>query len=306
MTFFSLISKILPLYIITVQGYIAGRLHEIDTKSLSKLMFHFLMPVIFFDVALNTKLELRYIFLPVLYFIFCVILRTISLFIGSKFFDDGREKIIGYAAGSVNTSSLGLSIAMLIFDNNYIRIFMLSTIGFMTYVYTVGNYTISNNIKSSKKRLLHLLKLPPMYGFAIGLIANISDIRLFDGFNNLFSQMRAAYLVLGMMIFGLSLSKVKLNGGVKFISIFVLSKILISPLLYLSFILLDKFFLHIYDNEMYKLFFLLSALPPGIDCIITCNLYNKFPEKAAIALLVSTIISTIYIPFFLQFFNNAT
>ena len=51
---------------------------------------------------------------------------------------------------------------MLVFDNEYIRIFMLSTIGFMSYVYTVGNYTISHNIKSSKKRLLFLLKLPPM------------------------------------------------------------------------------------------------------------------------------------------------
>ena len=105
-----------------------------------------------------------------------------------------------------------------------------------------------------------------------------------------------------MIIFGLSLSKVKFNAGIKFISIFILSKAILSPLLYLSFIFIDKSLLHIYDNEMYKLFFILSALPPGVDCIITCSIYNKFPEKAAVALLVSTIISTIYIPFFLQFF----
>ena len=302
MTFFSLISKILPLYIIAVQGYIAGRLHEIDTKSLSKIMFHFIMPVIFFDVALNTKLIFKYALLPILYFFFSFILSKIALFIGSKFFDDGRERIIGYAAGSANTSSLGLSVAMLVFDDEYVRIFMLSTIGFVLYVYTIGNYTISNNIDSGKKRLKLLLKLPPIYGFIIGLTANLCDIRLFDGFNNLFFQMRATYLVLGMMVFGLSLSKVKLEGGVKFISIFSISKIFLSPLLYFAFILLDKFVLHIYNNEMHKLFFILSALPPGIDCIVTCNLYNKFPEKAAIALLVSTIIATLYIPFFLQFF----
>jgi predicted permease len=300
--FISLISKILPLYIIAVQGYIAGKLHEIDTKSLSKIMFHFIMPVIFFDVALNTELEAKYALLPAMYLAFSFILGKIALFIGSKFFDDGKERIISYAAGSANTSSLGLSIAMLVFDQEYVRIFMLSTIGFVLYVYTIGNYTISNNIDSAKKRVLLLLKLPPIYGFAIGLVANLSDIRLFDGFNNLFFQMRAAYLVLGMMVFGLSLSKVKLEGGIKFISIFSISKIIVSPLLYLSFILLDKFVFHIYNNEMHKMFFILSALPPGIDCIITCNLYNKFPEKAAIALLVSTIIATLYIPFFLQFF----
>ena len=71
--------------------------------------------------------------------------------------------------------------------------------------------------------------------------------------------MRATYLVLGMMVFGLSLSKVKLEGGIKFISIFSISKIFLSPLLYFLFILLDKFVLHIYNNEMHKLFFILST-----------------------------------------------
>ena len=302
MIFLNLLSKVLPLYVIAIQGYIAGKLHEIDTKSPSKLMFHFILPVIFFDVALNTKMELKYGLLPIVYFSFSSILMTASLHVGLKFFNDGRERVISYAAGSVNTSSLGLSIVVIIFDDEYIRIFMLSTIGFVLYVYTIGSYTISRNIDSWKKRLLNILKMPPIYTFVIGLVANFSDIRLFDGFSNLFSQMRATYLVLGMLVFGLSLSKMKFDAGRIFITLIVLLKTVISPLFYLIFILLDKFVLHIYSNEMHKIFFILSALPPGIDCVVTCSLYNEHPEKAAVAVLVSTLIATIYIPFFLQFF----
>ena len=302
MIFLNLLSKILPLYIIAIQGYIAGKRYAIDTKSLSKLMFHFILPVIFFDVALNTEMELKYEVLPVIYLSLSSLLMILAFHVGSKFFKDGRERVISYAAGSANTSSLGLSVAMIVFDDEYIRIFMLSTIGFVLYTYTIGNYIISRSIDSGKKRLLNILKMPPIYAFIIGLIANFFNIRLFDGFNNLFLQMRAAYLVLGMIVFGLSLSKVKLDAGKTFISLFILLKTVISPLLYLILILLDKFVLHIYSNEMHKIFFILSALPPGIDCIVTCFLYDEHPEKAAVGVLVSTLIATIYIPFFLQFF----
>lgn len=302
MIFLSLLSKILPLYIIAIQGYVAGKLYEIDTKSLSKLMFHFILPVIFFDVALNTKFEMKYTVLPVMFFMLSFILTIILLYIASKFFDDGSERIIGYAAGSINTSSVGLSFVLLIFDDEYIRIFMLSTIGIVLFVYTVGYYTLANNSDSLKRRVLNTIKMPPIYAFIIGLLGNLCSIKLFDGFNYLFSQMRTTYLVLGMLVFGLSLSKVKFGIGKTFITLFILSKTLISPLLYLTFILMDKFVFHIYDPQMHKLFFVISALPTGMDCIILSSLYNKHPEKAAVGVLISTLISTIYIPFFLQFF----
>jgi len=265
-------------------------------------MVHFILPVIFFDVAINTKIEVKYLLLPMICFAACCILTLSSLYVGSKFFNDGRERIIAYAAGSINTSSLGLSLVLLVFDDKYIRIFMLSTIGILLFAYTIGYHTISNNSESLKARMLNILKMPPIYAFLLGLVGNLCNIKLFDGFGYLFSQMRTTYLVLGMMVFGLSLSKVKFDIGGKFIALFILPKILISPLIYLGFIVLDKFVFHIYDNEMHKLFFVISALPPGVDCIIISSLYNQHPEKAAIGVLISTLIATLYIPFFLQLF----
>ncbi|WPX96300.1 AEC family transporter [Candidatus Bandiella euplotis] len=302
MSFFSLLSKILPLYIIAIQGYIAGKLYEIDTKSLSKLMFHFILPVIFFDVALNTKIELKYAILPVICFTASCALMGIGFYIASKLFNDGRETVIAYAAGSVNTSSVGLSIVLLVFDDEHIRIFMLSSIGIVLFVYSVGYIVISSNTDSWKKMSYDLIRLPPIYAFIMGLCGNLFDIQLFDGFNHLFSQMRTTYLVLGMLVFGLSLSKVNFSVGKTFISLFIVLKTIISPGIYLLFILLDKFVLHIYDNEMYKLLFTISALPTGVDCIVLCSLYHKHPEKAAVGVLIGTLIATIYIPFFLQFF----
>ncbi|MFQ3307587.1 MAG: putative permease [Candidatus Midichloriaceae bacterium] len=305
MSFLGLISKILPLYIIVIQGYIGGKLHDIDTKSISKLMFHFIMPIIFFDVALNLKMEVKYMILPILFFFFSTILSVISKKIAGKYFSDGRENVIGYAAGSMNVNSLGLSIAMLVMDDDYIRMFMLATISSVLYTNTVGRYIISNHVTSGKGRFMFLFKTPPFYAFIIGLVANISEFELFDGFNNLFSQMRATYVVLGMLIFGLSLSRVKLNAGVKFMTYFSMTKILLSPLLYVAFILLDKFLFHIYDNEMYKVFLLLAALPPGADCIMTAILFDKHAEKASVGVLISTIISTLYIPLILLIFEYA-
>jgi predicted permease len=300
--FLSIISKVLPLYIVTLQGFIAGLLHEIHNKSISKLMFHFLLPLIFFDVAVNIKMEVRYIALPILFFLMAVFIREFYLRFTQKMFPDDRYLVVSYASSSVNINSLGLSFAMIIFNDEYIRIFMLSAIGFVLQSQTLGQYTLSGHMRTWRVMSKKILKMPIFHCFTLGIVANLFDIKLFNGFDNLFNQIRGAYLVLGMMLFGLSLSKVSLNGGAKFMALFLSSKIIVSPLLYFLLILVDKYFLHIYNNEMYKLFFVMSALPPGIECIGMCTIHAKFPEKAALGVFLSTLIATVYISFFVPFF----
>ncbi len=301
MIFWSVVSKLLPLYIITLQGFIAGKLHKMNGRSISQLMADFMLPVIFFDVACNLKMEFKYAIFPILCFLFMALFKEANLRIARRFFNDGNEKIIALGAGSINTTSIGLSIAMLLFNDEYIRIFMLSTIGVTLYNNTIGMHLLSDKVIPRKDKLTAVLKMPLIYAFLIGLIFNALDIRLFNGFDNLFAQMRSAYLVLGMMILGLSLSSVRVvDTGKLFIIFFLLSKTIISPLIMMIIIIADKFLFHIYDLEMYKIFLMLSTLPPGVNALNFSVLYRFKPGKFAVGMLISTIIATIYIPFIMQ------
>jgi predicted permease len=300
--FTSIVSKVLPLYIITFQGYIAGRFHKIHNKSISKLMFHFLLPLIFFDVAVNIKIEARYMVLPLIFFFMSFLIREIYLRFSKVIFQDERHLVISYASSSVNINSIGLSIALIVFNDEYIRIFMFSAIGFVIQSQTVGQYMLSGDMRSWRIMIKKIFRIPLFHTFVLGIIANLLEIKLFSGFDNLFIQIRAAYLVLGMMLFGLSLSNIRLNSCYKFMAVFLSSKIIISPLLYIMLIVLDKYIFHVYGSEMYKLFFIVSALPPGVDCIAMCLIHNKCPANAALGVLVSSLIATIYISCFIHFF----
>ena len=77
--FFELIIKILPLYLIVVLGFIAGKYLDINSKGLGKLIIYIVAPFVIFEGTTHAELSYSYLLIPFLAFF-------ISFFIATVFF----------------------------------------------------------------------------------------------------------------------------------------------------------------------------------------------------------------------------
>jgi predicted permease len=114
--------------------------------------------------------------------------------------------------------------------------------------------------------------------------------------------MQGAYVVLGMMLIGFGISKINnFSFDYKFIALSFLGKFILWPISMMILILLDQYFFHIYDKQIYKAFILLSIVPIAANTVIFATVLNVHPEKVSSAVLFSTIFGLIYVPIIIVF-----
>src|SRR3989338_689331 len=94
--FVSLLTKLIPLYIIIVLGFISGKYLGVRKESVASLVIYIVAPVIFFNGVLNTQITLGSLSLPLLVFLICCFICLLFLFIGGAFWKDATKNMLGF------------------------------------------------------------------------------------------------------------------------------------------------------------------------------------------------------------------
>lgn len=174
---------------------------------------------------------------------------------------------------------------------------VLSTFGFILFESTLGYFVIARSHYSVKESVIRFLKLPAVYAFLLGLILNFLQLNIGDNFVGLLDQFKAAYSIIGMSIIGLGLSTVvKASFDFKLISLSFLAKFIVWPLVIFGFIYLDANFLHWYDKMAHSVIVLMSIVPLAANTVTFATELKVHPEKAAVAVSLSTLLALFYIP----------
>lgn len=295
--FFTLLAKIIPLYSIIALGYFLGKHKAINNKTIATLLIYVLVPLIVFDGAARANLELGTISLPFLFFILSCIICLIFYAISSFIWPGSEKNLIAYTAGTGNTGYFGLPVAIAIFGEHTVPLMVMAMFGLLIYEASLGFFIMSRGNFSVKNSLMRVIKLPTIYAFALGLLVNMAHIKLGLNYNNLMNNFRGAYSVLGMMLIGLGIgANKKLQFDIKFIAVTFFAKFAVWPLLILLIIFADKFFLHIYNQQIYEVMLLLSIVPLASNTVAFSMILKLHPEKAALAVLLSTLFALLYIP----------
>ena len=85
--FFSILFKILPLYIFVIIGYIAGRYLNIDAKGIGKLIIYVIAPFVIFEAISHSNLSISTFIIPIATFLLCSIIAFVFFecrFVSSK------------------------------------------------------------------------------------------------------------------------------------------------------------------------------------------------------------------------------
>lgn len=147
------------------------------------------------------------------------------------------------------------------------------------------------------------MRLPTLYAFFLGLAVNVLGISFGQIYTDIIISFRGAYTILGMMLIGLGLASFgKYSFDYVFLSLTFLAKFIIWPAVILLIIFLDTLFLHLYTPEIHRVMVLMSIVPLAANTVAYATELKAQPEKASLAVFLSTIFALFYIPFIVLLF----
>lgn len=302
--FFTILLKLIPLYFMILLGYISAKRLGAQKETVAKMLIYIISPVVIFYGTYTAELNFANLSLPLLFFVLSCTMALLFLKIGGKVFKgDSTKNILAFTAGTGNTGYFGLPVISAVLGDTAFSLAVLSILGFVLYENSLGFFLTAKGHHTAKESLMKVVKLPTIYAFFIGLLLNIFNIPLGDLATTTILTFKGAYTLLGMMIIGMGLATVTLSHiDSKFISLSFLAKFIIWPLAIVGVIFLDKSFFHIYSSALYHVLIVMAIVPLAANTVAVATELKVHPDKAAIAVLGSTLFALFYIPLIVTMF----
>jgi len=294
---FALLYKLLPLYVTVALGWLAGRYLDASGKHIAGIMMYIVTPSVVFAGVMNAPLSAEVVLLPFLTFSLCSMLGLLHLFFARRWLHDGSANMIPLSVGTGNTGYFGIPVALLLFGEEGLSIYIVCMLGTTLFENSVGFYLAARGRFGVRDCVIKVARLPSLYAFFLAVLLNYSGISIPAAFVPLFDNLRGAYSVLGMMIIGMSiLSFHGLAGNLRFTWLAFFGKFVSWPLAALLFWWLDSQYLHIYDAAVYRAILLISITPIAANTVVIATLLDTSPRQVAGTALLSTLVALIYIP----------
>ena len=291
--FLTLLGKILPLYFSILLGLFSTAFLNCNKDTIAKILLFILGPIIVFNATISVKLEASVVFLPIFFFVLSTIIAFISLGIFKKIWNDNTANLLAFSTATGNTGNIGIPLAILFLQPALVDVFIFTVLASLLYQNSVGYYITAKGNFTAKESFKKVIKLPVLHAFILGLICNLLGFKIPEMFFDYTNYLKGTYAILGMMLLGMGMEKIKNNGA--------FDKLFISLALFIKFI--DSNFIHFLNKDFYMVMFIFAIVPLAGNTVTVATLLDVKPEKMSLTVLISTIISLFYIPLVLYLYN---
>ena len=309
--FIELLLKTLPLYLIIAIGYFGGKYLKIDNKTISQLIIYLTTPIVVFNSTFRVNLTPSVLLIIVSFFVLCTVISITALFILKFIFPDARRNILALSAAWGNTGYFGLPLAIAVLGPEAEIIVILSVLGMQIFFATIGMYITALGHFTPRDSIKKILTMPLLYtailGFTLNYFGLFKELLNNDSYQGFIANFRGGYSLMGVMLIGLGISKIKqFKLDLKFLSFGFLAKFLVWPVLISILIYLDKNYFGLMNyylvdgiprpDLVYQTFLILSLVPMGANVVAMSLEFNISPEKTAFTIFLSYIFAIFYIP----------
>lgn len=293
----ALFVKLLPLYITVALGWLAGRFLEASGKHIAGIMLYIVTPSVVFSGVMAAPLSVEVMLLPAIVFGLCTGIALLHMALAKRFLRDDSAAVIPLSVGTGNTGYFGVPVALLLFGEQGLAIYIVCMLGTVLFENSVGFYLAARGRHSIGDALRRVAALPSVYAFALALVLNLAGARIPEVFVPLFDNLRGAYSVLGMMIVGMGILSFRgLAGNLAFTGLAFFGKFVVWPLVALGFWWLDANWWNVYDRAVHQAIFLISITPIAANTVVIATLLDAAPRQAAGTTLLSTLFALGFIP----------
>ncbi|WP_328187424.1 AEC family transporter [Marinobacter sp. OP 3.4] len=293
----ALLYKLLPLYITVALGWLAGRYLEASGRHIAGIMLYIVTPSVVFSGVMAAPLSPSVILLPFIVFLICSAIGLALLWLARRLLHDGSASIIPLSVGTGNTGYFGIPVALLLFGEQGLALYIVCMLGTTLFENSVGFYLAARGRYGIRDALVRVARLPSVYAFLLAVVLNLSGIGIPQVLVPLFDNLRGAYSILGMMIIGMGILSFRgLAGNIRFTGLAFSGKFLVWPLVALGLWWLDASVLGIYDTAVHQAIFLISITPIAANTVVIATLLDTAPRQAAGTALLSTLFALVFIP----------
>lgn len=301
-----LLYKMLPIYVLVLLGWIAGRFLDVRGNYIAGMMLYILTPSVVFSGVMSAPLSPEVLALPFLTFLLCTLVGYSHLLIARRWMRDATASLMPLTVGTGNTGYLGIPVALLLFGEAGLGIYILCMLGTTLYENSVGFYLAARGRFSVADCLKKVARLPSLYGFFLAAALNLSGVGIPSVFQPLFDNLRGAYSVLGMMLIGMSILSFRgLAGDLRYTALAFFGKFVVWPALALAFWWFDSNGPQWYNQQVYQALFLVSITPIAANTVVIANVLNLAPAQVAGTALLSTLLALFTIPLMIAVFLGA-
>ncbi|MHA1066459.1 AEC family transporter [Enterobacter ludwigii] len=280
--------KVFGLFSISCIGFVYGALNKAPAKNIADLLIKIISPVVVIISIVQSPAGVSYLIFSLVAFLFCTALCCVAYAASSLLFNGKERNLFAFAAGTGNTGYFALPIALSLFNENQIAVAIFIIIGVNLYEFSVGYYIMNMN-GSVRESFEKTLRLPVIHAAIIGMVLKYLGIDINEDILSILNNFKGAYSVLGMLIIGMVLSvNARSKPDLKFLFVTLSWKHLVVPLISCIFVFLPE--------EQFIVILLMALTPLAGNTVVFSSSLDLYPEKAASAVLLSSLVSIVLIP----------
>lgn len=281
-------------------GWLAARRLAIDPRPIATLLIYLVAPLTFFRGLVQGGPTPDYLLLTLAAFLVSSLLALAVHRLTRHRFAPQESALLAFSAGTGNTGYFGLPIAMILLPPEGVTLYLFCVLGVTLYEFTVGFYLSARGQFSVRQSLIKITRLPLIYAFLAALLASGLGLTVPAPLMEGLAVFPATYTLLGMMIIGMTLSRVSIREfDGRFIAACVAVRFGLWPLVALLAVLGLQALTSL-PIELAMALLLVGVVPMAANVVVVAMELGIRPEKGAIAVLLTTLAAPLLIPFYLE------
>lgn len=294
---FVLVEKTLPLYLLVAVGYLIAKRTPLSRRALSQVLIYILLPIVVFLGVLQVNLSIQIVSMPLAIWLVGCVLAVASYLISKEWWPGSVRHLFGFMAGDANAAYFGIPVVAALLGEQYVGLAVVAALGFPLYESTVGFYFIARGKHTVMSSLKHLLTLPILYAFLLGVLANAHGITLHASGETLLNISRYAMTILGMATVGMALATANLKAiDQKLVTASFVVKFLVWPAIVACLIGVDSIWLHLLSPGAHAVMLIMSVVPLPANAVVFASMFNVQANKAAVTVFLSILFALVYVP----------
>jgi predicted permease len=290
--FLIVLNVIVPVFILIGAGVFLHRKFHFDLNTLSKLTTYLFIPTVSFVNIYENKISGNLLF-EVIGFLalhnFCLIMISIAM---SKMMKLDRRLAATFQNSMVlnNSGNFGIPVSQLLFHHHplglSIQIVVTIFQNFLTNTYGLFN-SVSANHKGSAV-IVQFFKFPVIYALLLGLLLHSFEVKIPSFIWKPIESVANAFLAVALLTLGAQVAYLKIARPSLLLLISIFGRLVLSPMIALIII----FILGI-KGTVAQALFIASSYPASRNMALLALEHDNYPEYAAQAVLLSTLLSSI-------------
>jgi len=295
------VNNLLPILLLSGAGFALGRTLKLDSRPLGRVIFYILSPVLIFNLLTSSKLAVESIVLMMGYSASVMLIIAGIAFVLGKLLRLERTMLTVVVLTSLfaNNGNYGLPLISFAFGQEALAYASIYFVTNCLLLYTVGVLISSLGHLRLKEALLGLLKVPAIYAIILAVLFIRTGWSLPAPIQKTVELTAGGAIPAMLILLGLELRKVEWTHNLRALSIPVVCRLLVGPVIGLAMAALFGL-----NSTARKVGITEAGMPSAVMTTILANEYKLDTSLVTAIVFVSTILSPLTLTPLLYFLGR--